>query len=42
MYPPEIISTVIFVSIVGILAGMILLPVDIVVEDSVSEEELME
>ena len=42
MNSPENFSLIIFLSIVGILIGLALLPVEISVEDAVAEEELAE
>jgi hypothetical protein len=42
MYSLENSSIILFVSIVCALAGMVWLPIDIVVKDNVSEEELVE
>jgi len=42
MYASENISLIIFLSIVGILIGIAMLPVEISIEDHVPEEELIE
>jgi len=42
MYPSDSTSVVFFLSLVAVLIGMVLLPVEIVVQDNVAEEELVE